>query len=381
MLAPLCCLFIDDDMFMQRAFVRMAQRIRPGWVFISEENSTLWQQQLGDKVPDIVVSDYLMPGTRGDKLLQQVAERYPQAVRVLLTGDTRDDIIGAASTVAHYVIGKPYQQQALVDLFDGVDRLIALPLSEEQRELLGRAGGVVPRTEVLQDFERAILDPNVSIKQVVSILGHESEIAGKLIQLANSPFMGFQRQTLSLEEAIKRLGLVVTQAVVTTLAVATSDSICLDEHVHKQLSDKIFSVATFARELAEKMAFSHDEMELAFTASLLKGLGELCLASPTFTSMLSDQEHDIPLSSAMLAAYLLTLWGYPSSCVEVLLKQDSLGIECLEDNCLASIVFVAGLSATDDKDRLVNALSSAGKHDISQGVLAVLTERAGAGGL
>ena len=375
MMEPLCCLFIDDDTFMQRAFVRMAQRIRPGWVFISEEHPTQWQQQLGDKVPDIVVSDFLMPGTRGDKLLQQVAERYPQAVRVLLTGDTRDDVIGAASTVAHYVIGKPYQQQALVDLFDGVDRLIGLPLSEQERALLSRAGGVVPRTEVLKDFERAILDPDVSIKQVVNILGHESEIAGKLIQLANSPFMGFQRQTLSLEEAIKRLGLVVTQAVVTTLAVARSDSICLDEHLHKSLSDRIFAAATFARELAEKMVFSHDDMEFAFTATLLKGLGELCLASPKFTALLNQQPQGIPLSAAMLAAYLLTLWGYPSSFVNVLVKQPLLSVASLEENCLASIVFVADLSGTIDKDSLADALSVAGKHALAQAVQAVWSAR------
>ncbi len=69
----------------------------------------------------LIVSDWLMPGTRGDEFLAQVRGRYPTIIRVMLTGQAdavalervrRDDL-------AHLLIFKPWQPtdvQSALDL-------------------------------------------------------------------------------------------------------------------------------------------------------------------------------------------------------------------------------------------------------------------------
>jgi CheY-like chemotaxis protein len=75
-----------------------------------------------DEAPIIlVVSDWLMPGTRGDEFLAQVRSKYPRVVRVMLTGQAdaaalervqRDDL-------AHLLLTKPWTEadvRAAIDL-------------------------------------------------------------------------------------------------------------------------------------------------------------------------------------------------------------------------------------------------------------------------
>ncbi len=63
-----------------------------------------------------IVSDWLMPGIRGDEFLMQVHQRFPKIVTVLLTGHADEEAIARAREHAnlHAGITKPWQEANLI---------------------------------------------------------------------------------------------------------------------------------------------------------------------------------------------------------------------------------------------------------------------------
>lgn len=66
----------------------------------------------------IIVSDWLMPGMRGDEFLIEVHKRFPKIVTVLLSGQANEEAIENARKHAnlHAYIPKPWDEQSLIEV-------------------------------------------------------------------------------------------------------------------------------------------------------------------------------------------------------------------------------------------------------------------------
>ncbi len=65
----------------------------------------------------LIVSDWLMPGMKGDEFLTQVHQRFPRVVKILLTGQADQDAIARAEENAnlHRCLFKPWSESDLVE--------------------------------------------------------------------------------------------------------------------------------------------------------------------------------------------------------------------------------------------------------------------------
>ena len=65
----------------------------------------------------IVVSDWLMPGVKGDDFLINLHDKYPQIVKLMLTGQADAEAIERARKHAnlHRCIHKPWTEEELVE--------------------------------------------------------------------------------------------------------------------------------------------------------------------------------------------------------------------------------------------------------------------------
>ncbi|MEG4578963.1 response regulator [Microcoleus sp. MON1_C5] len=65
----------------------------------------------------VIVSDWLMPGMKGDELLIKIHQKYPQIVTVMLTGQADPEAIKRTKSQAnlHAFIEKPWQNQELIE--------------------------------------------------------------------------------------------------------------------------------------------------------------------------------------------------------------------------------------------------------------------------
>ena len=65
----------------------------------------------------VIVSDWLMPGMKGDELLIKIHQKYPQIVTVMLTGQADQEAIERTKVEAnlHAFIQKPWHNQELIE--------------------------------------------------------------------------------------------------------------------------------------------------------------------------------------------------------------------------------------------------------------------------
>ena len=65
----------------------------------------------------IIVSDWLMPGIKGDEFLIEVHKKFPGIVKVMLTGQAQEEAIQNARKNAnlHACLSKPWKEDELID--------------------------------------------------------------------------------------------------------------------------------------------------------------------------------------------------------------------------------------------------------------------------
>jgi len=65
----------------------------------------------------VIVSDWLMPGMKGDEFLIQVHQKFPKIIKVMLTGQADEDAIERAQNQAnlHRCLYKPWDGKELIE--------------------------------------------------------------------------------------------------------------------------------------------------------------------------------------------------------------------------------------------------------------------------
>ncbi|NES74160.1 MAG: response regulator [Okeania sp. SIO2D1] len=66
----------------------------------------------------LIVSDWLMPGMRGDEFLVQVRQKFDDIIMIMLTGQADEQAIERAKQEAHLhcCIYKPWQEEELIQI-------------------------------------------------------------------------------------------------------------------------------------------------------------------------------------------------------------------------------------------------------------------------
>ena len=77
-------LIVDDELLVFEAIKRDLRREQLELLYARDGVQAL--QILGSRPVDIVVSDHLMPKMTGIELLKSISTRFPNTVRILLTG-------------------------------------------------------------------------------------------------------------------------------------------------------------------------------------------------------------------------------------------------------------------------------------------------------
>ena len=124
-------LFVDDEPRILEGLRRMLHGERDHWDLRFAGSGAAALAELAREPADVVVTDMRMPGMDGAELLARVATVAPDAIRIVLSGQTDDLASTRTVPVAHQFLTKPCQAQVLREV---VERACAL------RELLASPG-------------------------------------------------------------------------------------------------------------------------------------------------------------------------------------------------------------------------------------------------
>ncbi|MFL5303481.1 MAG: response regulator [Anaeromyxobacteraceae bacterium] len=106
-------LIVDDEPEVAKALRRIL--IRRGFAVETVTSAAEALDRLDPLAPDIVISDYRMPGMKGPELLDEVKRRAPAVARFLISGQMAlGDAAGGVSAAGHRMLPKPWDNDELV---------------------------------------------------------------------------------------------------------------------------------------------------------------------------------------------------------------------------------------------------------------------------
>lgn len=302
--------FIDDESQVLSA-LRRALRIRlKGWTMVFELSPCHALERMAKTTPWVVVVDKKMPEIDGADFLQKVKDLYPDAVRVILSGDISHETVVQSAGVAHLLLSKPFELDDIVKVVERAVCLRTFQLDEGLRAAIGELDSlpILPANyNALVTYLDTVDEPDYA--RVAELICHDIAVLAKILQLANSAFFGAVSPAYSAHDAVVRLGHDLVRKLVLFFELFTAQD---DSNLHSRLLSNAERVAEKCIELAHLSGLRKEEVERAYFCGLLHNIGELVLAS-----------RDLDISPDLAGSFLLKLWGFEQSIVDTVRYQAS----------------------------------------------------------
>ena len=106
-------LFVDDDLNVLRGLERMLRPLRNEWEMAFLGKGTDALARLEQESVDVIVCDLRMPGMDGIQLLNEVMQRFPRVVRIILSGQVGKETVLKAARSTHAYLSKPCEPEVL----------------------------------------------------------------------------------------------------------------------------------------------------------------------------------------------------------------------------------------------------------------------------
>ncbi len=319
--------FVDDEPALLDGLRRLlrAGRTERRMTFLTSAEAAL--ELLATEPVDVIVTDMMMPGMDGASLLGEVQDRWPQTVRIVLSGYSSQSASLRSSSVAHQYLSKPCDADTLTSALRIACNLADRLSRPELRRLLGGIETLPSAPHAFLAINAALAEPDACAASVAGVIEQDAGASAKMLQLVNSAFFGLARRVTTVRDAITFLGLTPVRGIVLAsemakgLGATTPDLAAAIE----EINDHSLAVAAVARELVPP-----DRRLDAFAAGMLHDVGRLALAASA--PALFRRVHDLQIAQgepvivaereileathADLGAYLLQLWGLPLALIE-----------------------------------------------------------------
>jgi HD-like signal output (HDOD) protein len=288
---------------------------------------------LSRKPVDVVVTDMRMPGMDGNQLLQEIKNRYPEIVRIVLSGQSDREMVLKSVGPAHQYLSKPCRDEILKSTIERSCGLRDLLADNSLRRLISRIDSLPSQPALYLEILRLLESPYSSMRRIGEIISQDLGMTAKILQLVNSAFFGFRRHISSPAEATELLGLETIKALVLSVKIFSQ----LDKAGMKVFAvDRVWAHSLATGVLAKTIAAAEKQevavIDDAFMAGLLHDAGKLILAAnlpQQYKEALNASRHNggselaaerqaFGVTHAEVGAYLLALWGLPFPIVEAI---------------------------------------------------------------
>lgn len=276
-----------------------------GWTLLRQNTVQALQSQAA---PVLLIVDQLQ-----QQAVAELAALGSHSIRVLTVPDCQDEQLLPYIADFHLFYPQPLQAQALQQLILIAQALAALKLPPTcQQQLLACTHlPVIP--PVIQQLQQLLLDPDVRIARLAEVIEQDLVLSARLLQLANSAYMGFNHDTASVQMAISRLGLSLLYGLLLALSVApalTGDRLKTDSELASM------QLASSCRQVGQWLGLDNAALEQVVVAALFHQLG---------LALLQGATGDISaIDPAQAGAFMLTLWGFAPGLTDILLQQQTL---------------------------------------------------------
>lgn len=321
-------LFVDDDASVLEGLENRLRPWRKQWSMRFARSGEIALGLLAQRGADVVVSDMRMPGMDGAALLGEVRRRQPEAVRIMLSGQTDRDGLLRTLPVAHQFLSKPCEGERLHAVIERACALRARIAGPAVKAAVTSMGSlpVLPRLywDLVAEIDRADASPAC----IAAIIQQDVAMTARLLQVVNSAFFGFARPIHGAREAVTLLGIEPVRALLLSVELFRGMS-RLAQPAGLDLQ-RMQQHALEVSALTDSLMTDPALRATAVAAGMLHDIGEMVLhlASPAEQQAAihaAVQRGATPLQAeravfacthAEVGAYLLSIWGLPQPLVE-----------------------------------------------------------------
>ncbi len=324
-------LFVDDDPNLLMALQRGLHGMRGEWEMEFAAGPRVALELLDVRAFDVVVSDMRMPEMTGMDLLNTVQERFPQSIRILLSGQSDRDSILRSVAHAHQYISKPCEVRQLREVLSQTIALTDLLANSAIKAFISRLSSIPSLPSLYMEVTEALRSPDPSPAKIGDIIARDMGMTAKILQVSNSAIYGIRTEVTQPEKAVLLLGLETVQSLVLSLSVFSSlgpglqAASCADAlWQHSSMSGALCKAIGRVERIEPALAGAY------LSAGLLHDIGKLVIASadPELHQQITREvsmgartrleiEQDLlGCTHAEVGAYLLGIWGLPVSIVE-----------------------------------------------------------------
>ncbi|MEO8341567.1 MAG: response regulator, partial [Nitrospirota bacterium] len=280
---------------------------------------------------DVIISDMRMPEMDGAQLLDEVQRRWPQVIRIVLSGHSDSTLIFQSIATTHHYLAKPCESERLKATVLRACALRELLQNESLRELVTGMTQLPSQPTLYNEVKREAESKTASIGVIGAIISKDMGMTVRILQLVNSAYFGLRVTVSTAEQAVNLLGLDTVQALILTVHVFSQFASTHGSRFNMdRLCEASMETGALARAIAKAEQAPALVIDQAYTAGLLHDVGMLVLTTnilSRYDALLTtaqvkglplwEVEHqELGVTHADVGAYLLGLWGLSDPIVE-----------------------------------------------------------------
>ncbi|MEZ5261167.1 MAG: HDOD domain-containing protein [Acidimicrobiia bacterium] len=267
---------------------------------------------------DVIVTDMRMPVMSGEDLLIEVRNRWPQVVRLVLSGHTESAIAYRVLPMVHDFLAKPAGEEQLRTALDSAHALL-------EGGGAGLALGDIDELPVRPDLLvrcQAVIERGGDAAALGAQIESDVVASAAMLHIANAAFFGFRTPATTPAEATVRLGTDATLAIIAQLGA---------QQLYPNVDDAVVRASAHAVDVAARAHAEDPSCPMLFTAALLHDIGQLVLlarGAPQYRRLLAgaplDPEPCLDTERALfgvdhagLGARLLERWRFDPAIVSL----------------------------------------------------------------
>jgi HD-like signal output (HDOD) protein/ActR/RegA family two-component response regulator len=321
-------LFVDDERDLLDSLKARLYKHRHDWnmKFVLSGDAAI--SALEEEKFDLVVSDVRMPGMDGGQLLTVVKQRWPTAMRIIVSGYSDPVQAVRLTSLAHQYVAKPCDGRELENIIERCFYLQDLLAQESLRKVVGRIGKLPTMPKTYGLLQAALAQPSVTAAEIGDIVNADAGIASKVLQITNSAFFRLRKPMVRIKDAVTYLGFATVRNLV------LSAEIFSQWRAPEGLSDldpeRLQNHAQCAAAACKALTGGRATPDDAWLAGLLHDIGywvliqecpkelgkAIQLARAEGLPLVECERQVTGASHAEIGAYLLGLWGLPYTIIE-----------------------------------------------------------------
>lgn len=320
---PKRLLFVDDEIMVLNGLRRALHRMRLEWDMNFVDSAAAALQALEQGSYDAIITDMRMPVTDGAQLLEQVKQSHPDVVRIVLSGQSSREAVFRSIAPAHQFLSKPCDPQELVIRLGQAFAMRDLLSNQSLKTIVSRMRSIPSLPTLYEELTAVLRLESPSLAQIERIISKDVGMAAKILQLANSAFIGARGRVSNLLQAVSLIGTESVRTLVLSIQVFSQCEANSEVAAYlPALWDHSVTVASLAQRIATSEGCGKAVAEESFTAGLLHDIGKVILLSEMLDKyrriLSSDPGSRVALefeqlgcTHAQMGAYLVSIWGLP----------------------------------------------------------------------